>query len=435
MNELSCLARRLGAVLLLALTAGHAGAQSADYIVAVVNQELVTAAEVRQRTERFREEATRTGATLPPPAELRKQVIDSLIDERVLVTAARDSGARVDPAELDRAVDNVAAQNQLTLAQLRERLGREGIAWTKFRDNVKDQIMIGRVRERDVTDRIKVSDDEIDALLDQRAAKVGTPTQLDIAQILVPVPENADEAVVAERRQRALGALQRVRGGEDFAAVAREVSEDGNRAKGGDLGMRPVDRLPDLFVKAVEPLQPGQVDDKLLRSGAGFHVLKLIDRKNAGGLSTVQQVRARHILLRPSEELPLDAAAQRLRQFKREIESGSKTFEELARANSVDASAAQGGDLGWASPGQFVPEFEAALDALPIGGISDPVVTRFGVHLIQALDRRSVELDRRQRREQARNVLREQKFQAAYVDWLRDLRGRAYIEMREPPSS
>ena len=433
MNELPSVVRRLGAAVLLVLGAAHASGQSADYIVAVVNQELVTAAELKQRIERIREEAARTGAALPPAAELRKDVLDTLIDERVLVTAARDSGARVDPAELDRAVANVAAQNQLTIAELRERVGREGMPWPKFRENIKDQIVVGRVRERDVTDRIKVSDEEIDKLLQQRAAQAETPVRLDIAQILIPVPESADAGVVAERRQRAVAALQRVRGGEDFASVAREVSEDSNRAQGGDMGMRPVDRLPDPFVKMVEPLQPGQVAPDLLKSGAGFHVLKLIDREAAGG-ATVQQVRARHILLRPSAELPLDQAVQRLRQFKREIEGGSKTFEQLARANSVDASAVQGGDLGWASPGQFVPEFEAALKSLPAGGISDPVVTRFGAHLIQALERRTVEVDRKQQREQARNILREEKFQAAYVDWLRNLRGRAYIEMREPPS-
>ena len=433
MNELPSVLRRLGAALLLVLGAAQASGQSADYIVAVVNQELVTAAELKQRIERIREEAARTGAALPPAAELRKDVLDTLIDERVLVTAARDSGARVDPAELDRAVANVAAQNQLTIAELRERVGREGMPWPKFRENIKDQIVVSRVRERDVTDRIKVSDEEIDKLLQQRAAQADAPVRLDIAQILIPVPESADAGVVAERRQRAVAALQRVRGGEDFASVAREVSEDSNRAQGGDMGMRPVDRLPDLFVKMVEPLKPGQVAPDLLKSGAGFHVLKLIDREAAGG-ATVQQVRARHILLRPSAELPLDQAVQRLRQFKREIESGSKTFEQLARDNSVDASAVQGGDLGWASPGQFVPEFEAALKSLPAGGISDPVVSRFGAHLIQALERRTVEVDRKQQREQARNILREEKFQAAYVDWLRNLRGRAYIEMREPPS-
>ncbi len=413
---------------------GAAGAstQAADYIVAVVNQELVTNSEVQQRLARIRAEAERTRTPLPPPAELRKQVIDQLINERVLVTNARESGIRVDEVELDRAVANVATQNQLTMPQLRERLRQEGIAYAKFRDNVRDQMLVERAREREVVSRIKISDAEIDALLDQRRAEAGNQVELDIAQILVTVPEGAAPAVVAERRERAQAALRRVRGGEDFAAVAREVSEDGNRERGGEIGMRPASRLPDSFVQAVALLKPGAIRSELLRSDAGFHVLKLIDRKELGAFS-VQQTRARHILLRPSAELSTEAAARRLVEFKRQIESGARTFEQLARANSEDSSAAQGGDLGWTSPGAFVPEFEEAIDALPIGGISDPVVTRFGVHLVQVVDRRTVTLDEKQQREQARNILRERKFEEAYAEWLRDLRGRAYVELREPP--
>jgi peptidyl-prolyl cis-trans isomerase SurA len=196
--------------------------------------------------------------------------------------------------------------------------------------------------------------------------------------------------------------------------------------------MRPVDRLPDVFVKAVRPLKAGEVAPELLRSAAGYHVLKLIERKDEGAFS-VQQVRARHILLRTSAALTNEAAARRLIQFRREIQAGSKTFEQLARENSEDGSAAQGGDLGWASAGSYVPEFEDALAQLDIGGISEPVVTRFGVHLVQVVDRRQVTLDAKQQREQARNILREQKFEEAYVEWLRDLRSRAYIELREPP--
>jgi peptidyl-prolyl cis-trans isomerase SurA len=258
--------------------------------------------------------------------------------------------------------------------------------------------------------------------------------QINVAQILVTVPEGAAEGVVAERRGRAEAALKRVRGGEDFAAVARELSEDSNRSQGGEMGLRPVDRLPDLFARAVQGLKPGEVAPELIRSGAGFHVLKLVDRREAGEF-TVDQSRVRHILLRPSAELSAEAAARRLLQFKRDILSRARTFEQLARENSEDASAAQGGDLGWTAPGSFVPEFEQAMAALPVGGISDPVTTRFGVHLIQVIDRRQTTLDIRQLREQARNILREQKFETAFAEWMRDLRGRAYIEYREPPQS
>lgn len=417
----------------LALAAGHVLGQTGDYIVAVVNQELVTAAELQQRLARVRDEAGRSRTPLPPPGALRQQVLDQLIDERVLVTNARESGARIDTSELDRAVANVAIQNQLTMAQLRERLRKEGVDYAKFRESIKDQMLVERVREREVASRIKVSEAEIDALLEQRRAGGGAAAaELNIAQILVTVPEGAGEAAVAQRRERALAALKRVRGGEDFTAVARELSEDGNRAQGGEIGLRPVDRLPDLFVRSVQPLKPGEIAPELLRSGAGFHVLKLVERKSGAAFSA-QQARTRHILLRPSAELSAEAATRRLTQFRREIQSGAKTFEQLARENSEDGSAGQGGDLGWTSPGQFVPEFEEAIAALAIGGLSEPVATRFGVHLIQLIDRRQVTLDSKQQRDQARTLLREQKFEEAYVEWLRDLRGRAYVELRDPP--
>jgi peptidyl-prolyl cis-trans isomerase SurA len=315
---------------------------------------------------------------------------------------------------------------------LRERLRQEGLPFAKFRENIRDQIMVERVREREVVSRIKVSDAEIDELIEKRRVAAGTGAQINIAQILVTVPDGAAEGVVAERRGRAEGALKRVRAGEDFAIVAREISEDSNRNQGGEIGLRPVDRLPDLFARASQGLKPGEVAPELIRSGAGFHVLKLVDRRESGAF-TVDQSRARHILLRPSAELSAEAAARRLLQFKRDILARARTFEQLARENSEDGSAAQGGDLGWTAPGSFVPEFEEAMSALPVGGISDPVTTRFGLHLIQVVDRRQTTLDVKQLREQARNILREQKFEAAFAEWMRDLRGRAYVEYRDPP--
>jgi len=404
----------------------------ADYIVAVVNQELVTNAELQSRLTRIREDAARTKTPLPPPAELRKQVLEALIDERVQVTNARETGPKIDDAELDRAVGNVAVQNQMTMAQLRARLQQQGLAYGAFRNNVKDQMLMERVREREVTQRIRISNDDIDKLIEQRRAAAGTSTQLNIAQILVTVPEGASGDVVAQRKARADAALARVKGGEAFDVVAREISEDGNKAQGGVIGMRPMDRLPDVFVEVVRTLKPGEVSPTLLRSGAGFHVLKLVDRQD-GGAFTVQQTHARHILLRVSEQLSVEAASRRLAEFKRQIVSGAKTFEQLARENSEDGSAAAGGDLGWASPGTYVPEFEETMNALPLNGISEPLPSRFGVHLIQVLERRQTNLDVKQQREQARNVLREQKFEDAYLEWVRDLRGRAYIEMRDAP--
>ena len=418
----------------LAPAASRAATPSmADYIVAVVNQELVTNGELQLRLARIREEAARSKAQLPAPAELRKQVLDALIDERVQVTNARETSPKIDEAELDRALVNVAVQNQMTMPQLRARLQQQGIAYNTFRGNLRDQLMTERVREREVNSRIRISNDEIEALLDERRKAAGTSVQLNIAQVLVTVPEGASADQVEPRRARAEAALGRVKAGEAFETVAREISEDGNKAQGGVIGLRPADRLPDVFVEVVRPLKPGDVAPTLLRSAAGFHVLKLLARQEGGGAFTVQQTRARHILLRVSAQLTAQAAGRRLAEFKQQIVSGGKTFEQLARDNSEDASAAAGGDLGWASPGTFVPEFEDTMANLAPGAISEPLVSRFGVHLIQVLERREIALDLKQQREQARNVLRERKFEAAYLDWVRDLRGRAYVEMREPP--
>ena len=425
-----CLAAALLAVSLPAVA--QAPARSADFIVAVVNNELVTQVEVEARLARAREQAAAAKATLPAPVQLRREVIDTLINERVLVTYARDSGMRVEEPELDRAVANVAAANKLTPEVLRERLRAEGVDYARFRANLKDQILAERIREREVQGRIRVTDAEIDALIAQQAARQSASADLNIAQILVTVPEGATDAVVAERRARVLAALARVQAGEAFDKVAREVSEDGNRERGGEIGPKPADRLPDLFVEAVKPLQVGGITTQPLRSGAGFHVLKLLARDD-GNVIKVTQTRARHILLRPSARLSPEAARRRLADFREQIQAGRARFEDLARANSEDSTADAGGDLGWAAPGSYVPEFETAMNTLPLGGLSAPVESRFGLHLIQVTERRDVPVEPRQLREQATNLLREQKYEAAYEEWIAELRSRAYVEMREPP--
>lgn len=402
-----------------------------DYIAAIVNTDIVAASEVIQRTERMREEARQRGQNVTNEL-LHKQALDSLIDERVVVTYARENGPRVDEPELDRVVANVATQNKLTMPELRQRLAAEGIDFKRFRENLRDQMLSERVREREVQGRIRVTDGDIDKYLDERQAALQGRAQLNVAQILVPVPEGAGPVVLAERKARAESALARVKAGEDFAKVARELSEDANNNRGGEIGLRAADKLPDVFVDAVKDLQPGEVRPELLRSEAGFHVMKLIERQTGkASINVVVQTRARHILLRPSEQLTPEQATRRLVEFKRAIESGRATFEQLARANSEDGSAQEGGDLGWVSPGGFVPEFEQAMDALPLKGISDPVPSRFGIHLIQVMERRDVVLDNKQLREQARNALRERKYDDAYNDWMKEMRARAFIETRE----
>jgi peptidyl-prolyl cis-trans isomerase SurA len=417
-----------------ALSQPAAPLRPGDHIVVVVNQELVTAFELQQRLAQARDEAQRRNQRVPAEAEFRKLILDSLIEDRAMLSHARDSGLKVDETEIDRAVGVIAAQNQMTVAQLRARLTQDGMDLPRFRANLRDQLLVERVREREVAQRIRITDGEIDRFIEQQRGSVAGEVQYNVAQILIKLPETPSDAVVAERRARAEQAVARVRAGEDFATVARQMSEDDNRERGGEIGMRPADRLPDIFLETVRPLTNGQLAPSILRTGAGFHVLKLLERSERGAFR-VEQARVRHILLRPSEQLTEAAVRARLLDFKRQIAAGTRRFEDLAREHSLDGSAPQGGDLGWASPGQYVPEFEEGMRTLPIGGVSDPVTTRFGVHLIQVLDRRSVALDTKQLRDQARAALRERKFEEAYAEWLREVRGRAWIEYREPPQS
>ena len=437
MTDLSTRTIVLATALIAALLSPLAQAQSASTstrpaggIAAIVNQDVVTDIEVQQRLERGREAARRQNQTPPSTTALRQSALDSLIDERVVLTYARENSPKVDEVELDRVVANVAAQNSLSLPALRERLSSEGIDYRHFRDNLRDQLMVERVREREVQGRIRVSDAEVNDYLEKRREAAHEDAQLNIAQVLVIVPDGAAEAVVAKRRAKAEQALARIKAGESFELVARQVSEDAYKDKGGEIGMRPVSKLPDIFVAQVKGLAVGGVAPELLRSGAGFHVLKLLERQDAS-VDTVVQTRSRHILLRPSAQLTAEVASRRLADYKRDIEAGKVSFEAVARENSEDGSAANGGDLGWVSPGGFVPEFETAMNALPINGISAPVVSRFGVHLIQVLERRTTTVDPKQLRTQALTALREQKYEAAFAEWVKELRTRAFIEIRE----
>jgi peptidyl-prolyl cis-trans isomerase SurA len=406
--------------------------RSADFIVAVVNNELVTRNEVDQRMAELREQARRGNTKLPADAQLRKEVVEALINERVIITYARDSGMKVDEAELDRAVANVAAANKMSLDTLRERLKAEGLDMTRFRNNLRDQILAERTREREVQGRLRISDADVERFIEEQAAQRGRMATLNLAQILVTVPEGASREVENQRRARAEEVQRRVLAGEAFDKLARQYSEDGNRERGGEIGAKPQDKLPDLFIEAVQAVPVGGVTPKLIRSGAGFHLIKVLSRTD-GSEITVTQTRARHILLRPSIRLSPDAARRRLAEFREAVLSGKVSFEELARKNSEDGSATSGGDLGWANPGQFVPEFEEAMGGLQLGGISPPIESRFGFHLIQVTDRRDVPMDPKQVREQARNVLREQRYETTYTEWINELRSRAYVEMREAP--
>lgn len=412
--------------------AASSAPRQADYIVAVVNSEPITNTEVRARLAVVEQQAAREGARLPPREQLAQQVLERLISERAQLQVARESGLKVEDAQVDQAEQNVARQNQIDVPQLRRRLELDGIGAAAFREDLRRQLLLQRVRERESDARVRVSEADIDQFLREQQAEAGKqPVELNLAQVLVAVPETATPEQVEALRGRAQRVRQRAAAGEDFAALARQASDAPDAvANGGAFGMRSADRYPTLFLEATQDLPVGGVSE-VIRSGAGFHVLKVLD-KQTGGMTIVQS-HPRHILLRPGPQLSEAAARERLADFKRRIEAGQANFATLAREHSQDASAAEGGDLGWVNPGMFVPEFEEVMDSLAPGRLSEPTVSRFGVHLIQLLERRQVALGPREQREAARNILREKKQEEAYARWVRDVRGRAWVEMREPP--
>ncbi|HEX5373046.1 MAG TPA: peptidylprolyl isomerase [Aquabacterium sp.] len=403
---------------------------TADYILAVVNSELITHTDVDKRVARILDTAPR-GSNLPPPETLRQQVLDALIDEKIQMQHARSIGMNIGDAEVDDAVANIAAQNQISLDELRSRMKADGLDYERYRNSLREQMLLERIRSREVNARIQISDADIDAF-NAQAAAAGRDVDVHLAHILIAVPEGASASQVKELSDKAEGLRQRVISGANFAQLAKEFSSDpGTKDMGGSFGMRPASRLPELFTDAVKNLKVGEVA-KLIRSGAGFHVVKLIERENAAKASYTQQ-RARHILLRTSPQTSIAAARDKIAGIRKEIVGGQSSFAQMARQHSEDGSATKGGDLGWSAPGQFVPEFEKALLALQPGQISEPVVSRFGVHLIQLVERREVELTEQQKREAARSVLREQRFESTYEDWARELRGAAFVEMRDAP--
>jgi peptidyl-prolyl cis-trans isomerase SurA len=408
--------------------------RATDFIVAVVNSEPITNQEVMRESQRALQQLAQQGKTQVKPQALARQVLERLINDKIQLQLAKETGIKVDDAALDLAEQNIARQNQIDVATLRQRLATEGMTSSQFRAQLRDQLTLTRLRERDVEPRVRVSDQEVEQFLREQQGSNPDPAsmEMNLSQILIAVPESATPPQVAALEARAKRVLERARAGGDFADLVREFSDAPDRANGGQLGLRTADRYPPLFVEATKALNTGDISG-LVRSGAGFHILKVTEKKSTGlPAMAVTQSRARHILLRITPQVTEAAARSKLMEFKRQIIAGKDDFAALAREFSQDGSAAQGGDLGWANPGMFVPEFEEAMNRLAPSQISDPLVSRFGVHLIQLVERRQAALNPREQKETIRAQLREKKLDEAYVTWTRDLRGRAYVEMREP---
>ncbi len=405
--------------------------QGRDYIVAVVDALPITNHEVASRATQLRDQLKQQGKPTLAGAALLTEVLERLITEKALLQHAKETGITIDDEAVDQAEQRMATQSQLSLKALHQKIQAEGSSVERLRQTLREQLTLQRLTERNVPARIKVSDVEIEqAIRQKQSASIDTNPDIELGHVFVAVPEKTSEAEVValqDRAQRALTSLQR---GDALASVAKEFSNGPERDKGGLMGMRPASRYPTLFVEVTKRLNVGDVT--LVRSGAGFHVLKLV-AKRASNVVTVTQTHPRHILLRPGGQLSQASARAQLAEYKRQIEAGKADFAKLAREHSQDASGPDGGDLGWVSPGMFVPEFEEVMNKLQLGQIADPMISRFGVHLIQVLERREAPISERELRDMTRNQLREKKFDETYQLWAQEVRGRAYVEYRDAP--
>jgi peptidyl-prolyl cis-trans isomerase SurA len=419
------------------LFAGAAQAQRislVDRIVAVVNNEVVTYSELSERIAIAERQLKRQNTPVPDAGLLERQVLERLVLEKAQLQMAKETGLRIDEVQLDRTLARIAENNKMTLAAFRQTLEKDGLKFDRFREEIRNEIMVTRLREREVDDKIQISDSEIDLYLAEAEGPAATQgdVEFNFSHVLIRLPEQATPESIQAARGRAEKVIAEAKGGADFARLVASFSDAPDALAGGNMGWRSLDRLPEVFAGALKELRPGEVTP-VLRSPAGFHVLKLIDRRGASGaVSTapVQQTHARHILIKTNEVVSENDAKRRLSDLRERIVKGGADFAEIARSQSEDSTAAKGGDLDWIYRGDTVPDFERAMDELKPGEISQPVKSPFGYHLIQVLDRRVADVSAERRRLQARQALRERRADEAYQDWLRQLRDRTYVELR-----
>lgn len=400
-----------------------------DRIVALVNNEVITALELRNRVQQAVNQLNRQGTPLPPTDVLERQLLERLVLERAQLQLARDTSLEVDDATLERAISRIAENNRLTQAELRAALERDGVGWERFRTEIRTEILLQRLREREVDSRVVVTDAEVDNFLANNPDALSGEEYL-MAHILLRVSDGATPQQVSNLAARAENILARLRSGDDFGRLAAANSDAPDAMNGGELGWRSRDRLPALFAEAARNLQPGQISP-ILRSSAGLHIVKLVDKRGSAAAvpQQLEQTHARHILVKTSEILSDTEAEARLLGLRERIVNGAD-FGELAKANSADMSAAKGGDLGWLNPGDTVPEFERAMNELQPGAVSQPVRSPFGWHLIKVEARRVQDVTDERKRDAVRNALRARKADEAFEDWLRQLRDRTYVEYR-----
>ena len=399
-----------------------------DRIVAVVDQVVITENELADRIKIVTAQLEKQGTQLPPQNVLEKQILERLINDRLQLNYANQTGIRVDDAQLDKTIERIAEQNKMGVDEFKQALAAEGINYRKFREDIRNEILLARLREREVDNRINVTEAEVDNFLTTQSSRNDAQDEFEVAHILVRAPEEGAPDELQKLKAKAEQALKQLQGGADFAQVSAAFSDAPNALEGGALGWKTSTQLPALFIDALKPLQKGQLS-AILRSPNGFHILKLTDRRGGSSPLVVEQTHARHILIKLNEIVSESEGKSRMDNLRERLVNGGN-FAEMARQYSEDGSAANGGDLGWVNPGDTVPQFEKAMNALQPGEISEPVRSPFGWHIIQVTERRKQDMSKEAARLKARQEIRSRKSDEAYQDWVRELRDRAYVELR-----
>jgi peptidyl-prolyl cis-trans isomerase SurA len=423
------------AILSLACALAGAGGVSAqeraelvDRVVAVVNSDVITKLELERELAIATQTLRRQGTPLPAQEVLEKQILERLVTKSLLGQQARQSGIRVSESDIDAAVERIAAENKMAVPALRAAIEKDGIAYDRFREDLRGEMLFARLRDREVDSRVTVTDAEIQSFVRAQEAQPEKVDEYNLAHIMIQLPERASPDELRLRRGRADEALQQIRAGTDFRQVAASYSDAPDALQGGEMGWRAPGRLPSLFLEALNKLKMGEVSD-ILRSPAGFHILKLNDKRGNNTPVLVQQTRARHILIRLNEVVSEQDARNRLAELADRVVNGAD-FAELARLHSDDGSAARGGDLGWISPGDTVPEFERAMQQLKPGQVSAPFKSAFGWHIVQVLERREQDMSKDRQRLTARQAIRARKADEQWQEWVRQQRDKAYVELR-----
>ena len=418
------------------LPPASSNAKVIDSIHVVVNDEVITKNEVRNRLAQTVQNLKARNMQLPDQSVLERQVVESMIVERAQIQLAKEMGVRVSDRQLDATIGRIAENQKMSVQDMRNQMEKEGMPFAQFREDIRNEIMLSQLREHEVDAKIQVSEAEIDTYLVASKAAAAERVEMNLAQILIAVPENALPEQIAARRARAEEVARQLRTGADFAKMAATYSDSPDALKGGEIGWRDPDRLPPVFATELRKLSAGQVTP-IIKTNVGFHLLRMADKRSLAeaaqaGKEVIQQTHASHILMKPTPTMDVAAVKRKLLEIKEKIANNAGTFEDLARQYSQDnTTAVKGGDLGWLAPGDAGPEFDQVFATLKPGEISDVIESPFGYHLIRVAERKSEDVSQQKERAQARQVLRERKVQEAMEDWIRQVRDRAYVEFRE----